>query len=644
MFVISCIYNFEIFLNNNTNFDEFNKVNTMMHLNTTPNLPKTNSEQDIAIHYVLDFTRCHEHLIDVIMSFDVADIERSDDGLSLWLPTWIAGSYLVREFSKNITKVIAYDEAGRAYRASKSAKNRYEFADIGQAGRITVHYEVYCHDLSVRTAFVDDSRLFGNFTSLLLMVSDNERASACVHLHVPQSFLAKNQGSSLACGLPHVVREHEQGVGYSLAPKEAFEYYDYPFEFGVQSLFDFTVQVADKGVAHRFFIAGRHRADLTRLSADVQKICQSYADLLGDVPFTDYTFMTMVTGSDYGGLEHVNSTALITPRSDLPVGESDVPSESYQRFLGLCSHEYFHAWWVKSVRPDVMMDSDLQTETYTPLLWVFEGFTSYLDDLMLLVSGVIDRASYFKLITAQINRYYKTDGRRHQSVAESSFDTWIKLYRPDENTANQSVSYYNKGALVALCLDLSLLKHSGDRYRLFDVVKAFYDKSKQSDDKRFGMTDENLSDVISSMMGADAWQDFYHSYVVGTDELPLVSLMGELGAVLDSQQTETAWGMSVDENADGLKIKHLHRGSIASGAGLSVGDVIIAIDGIRASGAGIKSALTHADSVVVHAFRRDELRTFTVTCGTPTRHESVSVRTADYQEKGWLVFDKWLKS
>lgn len=607
-----------------------------------PNLLNVNAKQDVAIHYVLDFNRHREHLVNVVMSFDMTEMMHPDEGFGLWLPTWIAGSYLVREFSKNITKVIAYDEMGRAYRAYKSAKNHYEFTGIHQTGRITVHYEVYCHDLSVRTAFVDDSRLFGNFTSLLFMLSGNEWASACVHLHVPQDFLAKNEGSSLACGLPHIVREHEWGVEYLLAPKQAFAYYDYPFEFGVQSLFDFTVQASGRSIGHRFFIAGRHRTDLTRLSADVQKICQSYAHLLGDVPFADYTFMTMVTGGDYGGLEHINSTALITARTDLPVDESYVPSESYQRFLGLCSHEYFHAWWVKSVCPDVMISCDLQAETYTSLLWVFEGFTSYLDDLMLLVSGVIDRASYFKLITAQINRYYKTDGRIHQSVAESSFDTWIKLYRPDENTTNQSVSYYNKGALVALCLDLSLLKHSGGKYRLFDVVKVFYDKSKMTDDKRFGMSDDDLDDVIGAMMGVDEWQDFYRRYVVGVDELPLIALMSEFGVVLDSQKTETAWGVSVDEGDDGLKIKHLHRGSIASGAGLSVGDVIVAIDGIRASGAGIKSALTHASSVVVHAFRRDELRTFTVHRGLPTLHKCVSVRTTDYQEKGWLVFDKWL--
>lgn len=600
-------------------------------------------DEAATIHYLIDFTRHREHLVDIAMQFDVREFahKREDKRLGLWLPTWIAGSYLIREFSKNITAVTLCDDEGQVYRLQKTAKNYYELPILASTlGKITVHYEVYCHDLSVRTAYVDDSRLFGNFTSLLLMPSAGEQALARVHLYVPKAFLTKNQGASLACGLPHVIHEHDDGVSYTLALQPAFDYYDYPFEFSVQSQFVFDVQVADKSVPHRFFIAGRHRADLTRLSADVQKICQSYADILGDVPFGDYTFMTMATGSDYGGLEHINSTALITPRGDLPVHENAIPSESYQRFLGLCSHEYFHAWWVKSVRPQVMIDHKLQQEAYTPLLWVFEGFTSYVDNLMLLISGVIDKKSYFTLIAAEMNRHYKTDGRLHQSVAESSFDAWIKLYRPDENTANQGVSYYNKGALVALCLDLTLLKHSKGEYRLFDVIKVFYEHAKSQETGIFGMTEEGLSDVVGQMMGADVWRDFYERYVIGVDELPVIKLLGEFGVNIELEHRQTVWGMSVDEVPSGLKIKHLHRGSLASQAGLSVGDVIVAIDGIRANMKEITSVFMHDDKVAIHAFRRDELRVFYIEKGAATYHQKVTIHD-EYQEQGWLDFSRW---
>lgn len=616
------------------------QLNIQPVMQEMPQTVKRHIDGKIKIQYMLDFTRYREHLVDVTMSFDVMACAHlpENEPYRLWLPTWIAGSYLVREFSKNITKVTFCDEKGQTYRADKIAKNEYQLTALtSKMGQITIHYEVYCHDLSVRTAFVDDSRLFGNFTSLLLMPSGGEREIAQVHLCVPQRFLTSNQGAILACGLPHTISEHDDSVHYSLAAQPAFDYYDYPFEFGVQSRVDFVVKTAEKLIPHRFFIAGRHRADLTRLSADVQKICQSYVNLLADAPFADYTFMTMVTGSDYGGLEHINSTALITPRGDLPTHEQTIPSESYQRFLGLCSHEYFHAWWVKSVCPDVMMDNHLQHEAYTTLLWVFEGFTSYVDDLMLLASKVIDIKSYFKLITAQMNRYYKTDGRMHQSVAESSFDTWIKLYRPDENTANQSVSYYNKGALVALCLDLMLLKHSEGKYRLFDVIKVFYGRAKNQANGIYGMTNEELGEVVGQMMGAEVWQQFYERYVMGVDELPLNALLSEFGVALSYQSQETMWGMSVEEVPSGLKIKHLHRDSIAGRAGLSVGDVIIAIDGIRASGASVSSALVCDDEVEVHAFRRDELRTFCVERGRSTTHEVVVVSDV-YEERGWLDF------
>lgn len=612
-------------------------MNSSIFLKQATNATRHNDE--IKIHYTLDFSRYYEHLVNVEMSFEMADFAHlmGEDGLDLWLPTWIAGSYLIREFSKNITNVHYYDEKGQVYRAIKTSKNHYRLANsFDGLGKMRVCYEVYCHDLSVRTAFVDDRRLFGNFTSLLLMLSGGEQALSQVHLRVPKQFLQNNQGAVLACGLSHVSDKEGE---YSLHAMSAFEYYDYPFEFGMQARFEFGVDCQGEAINHRFFLAGHQRADLERLSCDVQKICQSYVAWLGDTPFADYTFMTMVTGSDYGGLEHINSTALITPRTDLPVCELPLPSESYQRFLGLCSHEYFHAWWVKSVRPDVMMENDLQQEAYTPLLWVFEGFTSYIDDLMLLVSGVIDKKSYFKLLTSQINRYYKTDGRHHQSVAESSFDTWIKLYRPDENTNNQGVSYYNKGALVALCLDLMLLKHSRGKYRLFDVIKIFYEKSKETTNKRFGMSTLLLGDVIGGLMGSDEWQDFYEKYVVGVDELPLAELLNEFGVVMQTADSETVWGMSIDETPSGLKIKHIHRDSTASLAGLSVGDVIVAIDGIRASTLGVKSALLGQNTVQVHAFRRDELRTFEVAHYRVSQHLTVSVR--EYTEKGWLIFDKW---
>ncbi|MDO4896393.1 MAG: PDZ domain-containing protein [Moraxella sp.] len=584
----------------------------------------------MTLRYELNFNQYHDHLVHVNLTFTAPT-----DSPTLWLPTWIAGSYLVREFAKHIAQVSYHTDTDHI--AQKTNKNTFVLPHVKQGDIVNVSYDVYCHDLSVRTAFVDNTRIFGNFTSLLLMVSSQEQSPCQISLSVPQAFLAQNPSTHLASGLKHQTHTSDDGVVYVFDDVVAFDSYDYPFEIGTQSVFDFDVMVGDKAVNHRFFIAGRHQANLVRLKNDVAKICQSYTDWLGDVPFDDYTFMTMATGSEYGGLEHINSTALITPRTDLPSTlESDEPSADYQRFLGLCSHEYFHAWWVKSVKPDVMMDNDLTQESYTPLLWVFEGFTSYLDDLMLLRSGVINKDSYLKLLTAQLNRYTQTDGRHYQSVAESSFDTWIKLYRPDENTQNQSVSYYNKGALVALCLDLMLIK-SG--HRLFDVVKVFYDKAQKSPDKRYGLTTDELGVVIADMMGADKWQAFYDDYVIGTKEMPLIQLLGSVN--IDTHQTSKpkTWGMNIKDDPIGLKITHIHRDSMASGAGLSFNDVIVAIDGIKADKDHLertaKLAYHTKSDVKLHVFRRDELMMFTITSGQPVKHDEYRLMG---DGSGWLDF------
>lgn len=588
---------------------------------------------EMNLAYQISFDRFTEHLADVQITHTVVS-----DAPTFSMVTWIAGSYLIREFSKNITAV--YYQIGdekKQHRAEKIDKKTFVFSKARQGDQLTICYEVYCRDLSVRTAFIDAMRIFGNFTSLLLLPDADKHTQASLTLVVPTAFLVHHPECTIACGLDFECTQTQSGLKYHFDALAAFEYLDFPFEIGTQDTFDFQITKHDQiSVPHRFFLAGRHHGDLQRLKTDLTKICQSYVDWLGETPFTDYTFMTMVTDKDYGGLEHINSTALISPRADMPsFGESAVPSGDYQRFLGLCSHEYFHAWWVKTVKPDVMMNNPLTDEAYTPLLWVFEGFTSYIDDLILLVSGVIDKDSYLKLIAAQINRYYQTEGRAHQSVAQSSFDTWIKLYRADENTNNQGISYYNKGALVALLLDMMLMDQTDGKYRLFDVIKACYVKANN---QPFGLTTQILGEIIAQMMGQEAWQDFYHRYVIGVDDLPLESYFEKFAISTESQDKDKPWGISFDESAAGLTIKHISRQSAASAAGLAFGDIIIAIDGLKATSALLTQLIKHQDAtglaLTVHAFRRDELFSVSIK-PQKTTHQTVQLKGDGGQ---WLDF------
>lgn len=588
--------------------------------NTDGSTSSLSTEIKADIRYRFDFERFFEHLVDVTLSFTA-----TSDCPQLWLPAWIPGSYLMREFARNITavqyQVTDGDKLSETYRAQKIDKHTWQLPEAGAGQTVTVAYEVYCYDLSVRTAYVDQQRLYGNFTSLALAIDGQERASIKASLIVPAAFLADKDDNRvlLACGLnsTHLRLDGSDDTAqysYTLEADSYHELIDYPFEIAEQDIFDFIIH--DNGhqtLPHRFYLSGKHRANMGRLQQDVTQICQTYLDWLGDAPFNDYTFMTFASGQDYGGLEHINSTSLITPRADLPnTNEPAIPSADYQRFLGLCSHEYFHSWWVKTVRPDVMLDVDLRREAFTPLLWVFEGFTSYIDDFMLQASGVIDKTSYLKLLSEQINRYYQTPGRAHQSVAESSFDAWIKLYRNDENTGNAGISYYNKGALVALCLDLTLLQKSAGRYRLFDVVKSFYEQAKQNDNKRIGISNADMDTVIGQFMPLADWKDFERRYVNGVEELPLEAMLTANGIKLRTNTKETAdkhmpWGLRCTETPAGLQINRVQRDSPAAKAGLSAHDVIIAIDGIKATNKQL-TALSQAErDVECHLFRRDEL-------------------------------------
>ena len=616
----------------------------------------TLNQQTANISYQFDFARFLEHLVDVSLIF-TADT----DAPSLWLPAWIPGSYLMREFARNITAVhyrIMDDERSEVYRAIKTDKNTWQLPHAKAGQVIDVSYEVYCYDLSVRTAYVDQQRLYGNFTSLALAIEGQEQKAIEVDLSVPAAFLADKDDSRvrLACGLEATESQNDKLRIYTLQADTYHELIDYPFEIAEQDTFDFIIQDnSHQTIGHHFYLAGKHSANMGRLQQDVTQICQTYLDWLGNAPFDDYTFMTFASGQDYGGLEHINSTSLITPRRDLPsVDEPKVPSTDYQRFLGLCSHEYFHAWWVKTVRPDVMLGVDLRREAFTPLLWVFEGFTSYIDDFMLQASGVIDKASYLKLLTEQINRYYQTPGRAHQSVAESSFDAWIKLYRNDENTGNAGISYYNKGALVALCLDLTLLAKSDGRYRLFDVVKAFYSQAKQKDNQRIGISSADMGTVIAQFIPLADWEEFERRYVNGIEELPMQELLAANGITVHSNTKETAdkslpWGMRCIETPAGLMVNQVRRASAAAKAGISAHDVIIALDGIRADSKQLAAVSMAQSETDCHLFRRDELMCVSVAATVAsemTDSQQDKVGTASPHKVNLklekLGFDQWL--
>ena len=540
------------------------------------------------LHYQIEFDDYRQHLIHVTLRF-VADPTQV-----LSLPTWIPGSYLIREFSKHIESVRAYDEEGRLLEIQKFEKNKWRLFNTDHE-LITVEYDVYAYDLSVRGAYVDQNRLYVNPACACLGLEGQEDKAVEVELFLPDEL----KHFQLATGMAS--KSLVKGR-FTLKAKNYAELIDAPFELAEQTRFSFEAN----GIPHEFVVSGKHAMNAARMQQDIEKICATEISMFGSAPFSNYTFMTMATANSYGGLEHPNSTSLISPREDLPkANEPEEPSEDYQRFLGLCSHEYFHSWLVKFIRPENFVNYDLNKEGYTSLLWIFEGFTSYYDDLILLRSGVISQASYIKLLKTQIDRYLQNPGRFVQSVSESSFDAWVKFYRQDENSNNAGTSYYNKGCLVALCLDLGLRLRGSS---LDALMRKLYENAQ----KGIQVHERTIVELCNELTG-DNWIEQINHLINTTDELPLDQLFPEFGLSYSLKNDKSLpLGLKLVEKPEGVLVQSARRDGAAAQAGLSAHDVIIAIDGLKATMKLVEKYAKQEGSYSILAFRRDELMSFDV--------------------------------
>ncbi|MDD0801978.1 MULTISPECIES: M61 family metallopeptidase [Acinetobacter] len=566
------------------------------------------------LHYQIEFDDYRQHLIHVTLRF-VADPTQV-----LSLPTWIPGSYLIREFSKHIESVRAYDEEGRLLEIQKFEKNKWRLFNTDHE-LITVEYDVYAYDLSVRGAYVDQTRLYVNPACACLGLEGQEDKAVEVELFLPDEL----KHFQLATGMAS--KSLVKGR-FTLKAKNYAELIDAPFELAEQTRFGFEAN----GIPHEFVVSGKHAMNAARMQKDIEKICATEISMFGSAPFSNYTFMTMATANSYGGLEHPNSTSLISPREDLPkANEPEEPSEDYQRFLGLCSHEYFHSWLVKFIRPENFVNYDLNKEGYTSLLWIFEGFTSYYDDLILLRSGVISQASYIKLLKTQIDRYLQNPGRFVQSVSESSFDAWVKFYRQDENSNNAGTSYYNKGCLVALCLDLGLRLRGSS---LDALMRKLYENAQ----KGIQVHERTIVELCNELTG-DNWIEQINHLINTTDELPLDQLFPEFGLSYSLKNDKSLpLGLKLVDKPEGVLVQSARRDGAAAQAGLSAHDVIIAIDGLKATVKLVEKYAKQEGTYNILAFRRDELMSFDVKAAGSELTE-VELKVED-QAKA----EKWFKA
>lgn len=562
------------------------------------------------IDYRLKLDAPQSHIFEVELTIHNPD----PDGQMVYLPAWIRGSYLIRDYARHIVSIEANAD-GEPLILSKLDKQSWKIEPVTQS--ITINYQIYAWELTVRSAHFDNTHAYFNGPALFLAVGGQELMPCRLEIVAPK-FKLQNEWRVAFSMKPEQI--DEQGFGtYQADDYETL--IDCPGEIGDYSESQFEVA----GCNHRFVVSGVKRFDHEKLGSHLSRICEKQVELFGELPVQDYLFLLRVVNDGYGGLEHKNSTSLIFPRDDLPAKRDTKITSGYRRLLALCSHEYFHLWNVKRITPEVFLEQSTQQEVYTRQLWVFEGITSYYDELMLVRSGVISKQDYFEMLAETVTRVMRGSGRFKQTLEESSFDVWTKFYKQDENAPNAIVSYYAKGTLFALLLDLTIRLQSNGRFSLDQVMREMWLRyGKQGK----GVPENGIEKVVADVTSLDL-QSLFDLGLRSTAELPLTDCLSEFGVAMKllpakssddkggvlgdkerEQQSYTGIGAKWTSKNSGIKVQQVFDGGAAQNAGISAGDEIVAVDGLRMSAKQFENYILDTDAddqIEVHLFRRDQL-------------------------------------
>lgn len=605
------------------------------------------------LHYLVTVADPKGHYFDVQLQTEIARSRLQGDLDAQWielsLPAWIPGSYLIREFARNVQYVRGWVNNAEAV-CSKVSKDRWRIqvdenttASASAGVFLQCEWRVYAWDLSVRGAHLDDNHGFFNGTSLFLCPNGLEQE----HIELTISRPGDNLPDwSVACGLPsqagalkdqHGCPILKSGGVVKFTAPDYDALIDHPVEMGQLHIESFDAL----GVEHVFAVYGADTdLDLARVCNDLKPVCQAQIKLFEPeakrAPFERYVFMLHATDDGYGGLEHRNSTALLFKSAELPQrGVKDAP-KGYEGFLGLCSHEYFHSWNVKRMKPAAFVPYDLTQENYTQLLWVFEGFTSYYDDVMLARAGKMDEAAYLKSLGRTVAQVMKGPGRLNQSVAESSFDAWTKYYRQDENAPNAIVSYYTKGSLVALCIDASIREKTAGKKSLDDVMRLMW---KLKGETGVGLHEEEFARLVQQATEVDLTQSI-QQWTQTTEELPLQDALKVYGYCLTQAEGDEAiyLGLQGQFKPEGMLVKQVINGSPAHAAGVSAGDVLVALGEKRLTESNYKRLLASSRpgcTLKATGFRAERLTSFELVAAEPVSNEWTIKKLDNPDQKTW---------
>jgi predicted metalloprotease with PDZ domain len=538
------------------------------------------------IHYSLRMPKPQNHYFEVEMV--VSDFKEEE--LEIKMPVWAPGSYLIREFAKNVNLVKAFDESGKALEVVKKTKNSW-LVKKGNAKKVKINYEVYSFELSVRTSFLDLTHAFVSGPGIFMYVEKLKEKSGTLDVIPYKDF--KKVSTALKKNPENIQSDNT----FSFKFDSYDELLDCPIEIGNQVVFDFT----SEGVKHTVAIFGPGNFEVEKLKKDMAKITSAATKVFGENPNKEYTFVIHNVVDGQGGLEHVNSTTL-------SVNRWTYQGDAYLGFLSLVAHEYFHLWNVKRIRPIELGPFNYDEENYTSLLWVMEGFTSYYDELLLRRAGYYSEDQMIQKLNSTINYVEGSVGTRVQPVAHSSFDAWVKAYRPNENSSNTTMTYYSRGAMLASILDAKIITKFKGKKSLDDFLQSLYKDFYKKLNR--GFSEQEFEKALSDFMGEDM-SSFFKDYVNGTKVPDFASIFSPVGLKIDyTGSKKPNFGTSLSTSDGKTIIKGIRAGSAAEDAGLSVNDEIIGIDGYRVNQSdveGILASLSDGDQLDLLIAREDQL-------------------------------------
>jgi len=573
------------------------------------------------INYKLKMPNPQSHYFEVEMILEGF----KDKQIEIKMPVWAPGSYLIREFSRNVNQVFAFDENKNAVKTVKTAKNTWQLQNASKGKKIIIKYEVYAFELSVRTSFLDLTHGFVSGSGVFMYVSSYQNLAGQLEITPYHEFKV------ISTTLP------KSKISVSTDGSKLFDFSNYdhlvdcPIEIGNQVEFQFMAA----GVKHTVAMYGDGNYDIEKLKVDMPKVIEEESVVFGENPNKEYLFIVHNVVNGQGGLEHMNSTTLSVNRWSY--ADSD-----YIGFLNLVAHEYFHLWNVKRFRPIELGPFNYDKENYTSLLWVMEGFTSYYDELIMRRAGFVSQEEFISKIQNAINYVEGSVGSRVQSVAHSSFDAWIKAYRPNENSSNTTMTYYSRGQIIAAIFDVLIVDKYKGKKCLDDFMRSVY--TKYAKELNRGISDQEFKMELEKFLEMDL-TTFYAKYIDGTEIIPYGEYFSKVGidvAYIGSKKP--SFGASVRQEGGNVIVKSVRSGSSAEKAGISVNDEIIACNGFRVdqgSLEGTMNALKENEQVELLINRDDILFSTNVKIFTYEKPQFTFTTTKNEEKKALRNY--WLR-